>query len=61
MEVDKSLYYEEEWMILWTTSDGLTVKDLCEEYGLVPLREFKTTAVGDYVDGLRGGHIYWNE
>ena len=61
VEVDKSLYYEEEWMILWTTSDGLTVKDLCEEYGLVPLREFKTTAVGDYVDGLRGGHIYWNE
>ncbi len=61
VEVDYSLYGEEEWIIMWSTSEDITVEQLCEEYGLVTLREFKTTAVGDYIDGLRGDNIYWNE
>lgn len=60
VKVDRSLYGEEEWIILSTEDGDITVGELCESYGLLPLRRFKTTGMAAYVDGLRG-MIPWNE
>ncbi|WP_434311647.1 carbon-nitrogen hydrolase family protein [Hominifimenecus sp. rT4P-3] len=59
VQVDRSLYAEEEWIILSTEDEDITVGELCEVYGLLPLRRFKTTGMAAYVDELRG-MIPWN-
>lgn len=60
LAIDDSLYATNEWLVVSSNMKGITMKDLCREYGLVPLQRFKTTAVADYIDSLRGGKIYWD-
>lgn len=60
LTVDDSLYGEEEWLILSAPEGEVTVKELCRQYGLVPLRQFKTTSMSAYIDGLRG-MIPWED
>ena len=52
VNVDRSLYYEEEWIVLSSEEKDL-IRALCEEYGLVPLRQFKMHAMPEYIDARR--------
>ena len=35
-----------------------TIRELCEKYGLIPLRRFQTTEMAAYIDSLRGGAVW---
>ena len=52
VKVNRSLYDEEEWIILSSKEEGLVPK-LCEKYGLTPLRRFKMHAIPEYMDRIR--------
>lgn len=60
IETDMSYYSTAEWIVAWSNDENLTIQDLCDEYGLVPLRDFKTTKQEAFVDQLRGQGIYWD-
>ena len=51
--LDKSLYEEEEWVILQSNDPELSIHGLCETYGLVPLQKFKTSVMPEYIESLR--------
>ncbi len=54
VQVDASLYGEEEWIVVSSKGAAPSVQELCREYGLVPLRRFKTEEMASYIDGIRG-------
>ena len=52
---DFSHYSTAEWISAWSLTPEFTMQDICQEFGLVPLQQFKTVAEASWVDAIRGG------
>jgi hypothetical protein len=40
-EVEKKDFDMEGWYLLWSTKPGVRVRDLCKQYQIEPLREYR--------------------